>query len=94
MVVLFFDSVEAKDQISDLTDEISQKAEDNIRQQVHKNFSSYLWQIQFISHKDVDSILISNLPSCHFYSQEEITHLITTVVDLQKRHKQVSDECL
>ena len=48
MVVLFFDSVDAKDQISDLTDEISQKAEDNIRQQVHKNFSSYLWQIQFI----------------------------------------------
>ncbi|PFX22213.1 Trafficking kinesin-binding protein 1 [Stylophora pistillata] len=46
--------VEAKDQISDLTDEISQKAEDNIRQ------------------------------------QEEITHLITTVVDLQKRHKQLS----
>ena len=40
MVVLFFYSVEAKDQISDLTDEISQKAEDNIRQQVHKNFSS------------------------------------------------------
>ena len=38
MVVLFFDSVEAKDQISDLMDEISQKAEDNIRQQVHKNF--------------------------------------------------------
>ena len=48
MVVLFFDSVEAKDQISDLTDEISQKAEDNIRQQVHNNFSSYWWQIQFI----------------------------------------------
>ena len=29
-----FITVEAKDQISDLTDEISQKAEDNIRQQV------------------------------------------------------------
>ena len=89
MVVLFFDSVEAKDQISDLTDEISQKAEDNIRQQVHKNF-----HFSSFTHKDVCSILISNLPSCHFYSQEEITHLITTVVDLQKRHKQVSDECL
>lgn len=46
--------VEAKEQISDLTDEISRKAEDNIRQ------------------------------------QEEITHLIDTVVDLQKRHKQLS----
>lgn len=46
--------VEAKDQISDLTDEISRKAEDNIRQ------------------------------------QEEITHLINTVVDLQNRHKQLS----
>lgn len=46
--------VEAKDQISGLTDEISRKAEDNIRQ------------------------------------QDEITHLISTVVDLQKRHKQLS----
>ena len=30
--------VEAKDQISSLTDEISQKAEDNIRQQVYSIF--------------------------------------------------------
>lgn len=46
--------VEAKEQITGLTDEIASKAEDNIRQ------------------------------------QEEISHLINTVVDLQKRHKQLS----
>ena len=34
IIILFFVTVEAKDQISELTDEISRKAEDNIRQQV------------------------------------------------------------
>lgn len=68
MVVLFFDSVDAKDQISDLTDEISQKAEDNIRQQVHKNFHHNGGRFSSFTHKDVGSILMINLPSCHFYS--------------------------
>ena len=59
-----------------------------------KIFHHICGRFSSFTHKDVCSILISNLPSCHFYSQEEITHLITTVVDLQKRHKQVSDEYL
>ena len=39
MIILFVSLiVEAKDQISSLTDEISQKADDNIRQQVYISF--------------------------------------------------------
>ena len=41
---LFFVTVEAKDQISELTDEISRKAEDNIRQQV-RTCTTTLWEI-------------------------------------------------
>lgn len=45
IIILFFVTVEAKDQISELTDEISRKAEDNIRQQVRTCTTTTLWEI-------------------------------------------------
>ena len=62
MIILFVSLiVEAKDQISSLTDEISQKAEDNIRQQVYIIFLNRM-QNKGLIFGCVCSLSLENIP--------------------------------
>ena len=62
MIILFVSLiVEAKDQISSLTDEISQKADDNIRQQVYIIFLNRM-QNKGLIFGCVCSLSLENIP--------------------------------